>query len=558
MLPDNPLPWLRGHLTSYHLRRTPSISCGVLVIGSGVAGCAAALAAAEATDVLLLTKRSLFDTNTSLAQGGIAAAVLPEDSPQDHLADTLATGAGLVEEAAAGELCARASQAVALLRGWGVSFDMNEKEELDLHREGGHNAFRVLHSRGDSTGHAIQEVLAGRVVAHPAITCLETTFVLELLVEEGECRGALVSSAERGVMALWAERVILASGGGGQIFRETTNLDVATADGLALAFRAGATLRDLEFVQFHPTALYVAGAARFLISEAVRGAGGVLRDRAGRRFMLGLHPRAELAPRDVVSRATLKAMVDAQDTHVYLDLTGIPGDPRLRFPGIAEVCASFGIDLRRDFVPVRPAAHYFIGGVRAGIDGLTDLPGLFAVGEVASTGLHGANRLASNSLLEGALCGFLAGQRAGSETTGQSRPFQREVRLQLRRQERPETELNVHDMVYSLKALMGRHAGIERDEKGLSEAEERLLFWCRCLQDRPLKRPRTWELANMLLVSLLLCSAARWRRESRGVHYRSDHSALEDARFRVHSTLRLDPMQPDSLPEVQPQPVGAP
>ncbi len=501
-------------------------------------GCSAALAAALSTDVTLVAKGTFFDTNTNLAQGGIAAPILPSDSWEKHARDTLATGEGLCEEKVVREVCSHARETIDFLGRWGVSFDLDEQGNLDLHQEGGHSTPRILHARGDQTGKALQETLAGRVVSHPGITCLENCFVLELLVRDGRCLGALVSHAEKGLMVLWAERVILATGGGGQIYRETTNPSVATGDGLALAFRAGATLRDLELVQFHPTALYLAGAARFLISESVRGAGAVLLDRKGRPIMKDLHPKGDLAPRDVVSRAIFRSMLESKETHVYLDMRPIPGDLRLRFPAIYEVCASFGIDAKKEPIPVRPAAHYFLGGVKVDLWGRSDLPGLYAVGEAASTGLHGANRLASNSLLEAAWMGHQAGLHAARDLTGETRPFQEKVDLSTRRGGKPETELNVYDMIYSLKALMERHVGILREGAGIEEALASLSFWSRCVQDRELDRPRKWELANMLLLGGLMARAAAWRRESRGVHYREDYPEKDDLRFRRHSLVR--------------------
>ncbi len=541
------LPKVREHLVPFNLRKTPSLSCGVLVVGSGIAGCSAALAAALSTDVILLAKGTYFDTNTYHAQGGIAAPVLPSDSWEKHVQDTLATGGGLSEEKVVKEVCSHARETIDFLGQWGVSFDVDEQGNLDLHQEGGHSSPRILHARGDQTGKAVQETLAGRVVSHPAITCFENCFVLELLVQDGRCRGALVSSAEKGLMALWAERVILATGGGGQIYRETTNPSVATGDGLALAFRAGATLRDLELVQFHPTALYLAGAARFLISESVRGAGAVLLDRKGRPIMEGVHPSKDLAPRDVVSRAIFRSMLDTRETHVFLDLRPIPGDLRLRFPAISEVCSSFGIDVKKEPIPVRPAAHYFVGGIKVDPWGRSDLPGLYAVGEVASTGLHGANRLASNSLLEAAWFGHQAGLHAGRNLTGEAQGYPVSVELSLRRGGRPETELNVYDMIYSLKALMERHVGILREGAGIEEAVARLSFWSRCILDRELDRPRKWELANMLLLGGLMAQAARWRRESRGVHFREDYPERDDLRFRRHSLVRYDPRRGEVL-----------
>ncbi len=515
-------------LAGFDLRRTPVLRTEVLVVGSGIAGACAALHAADAgAEVLLVVKGQLDETNTAWAQGGIAAVQLPEDSLAAHAADTLRVGAGLADPAVVHEVVHAAHDAVVWLEQLGTRFD-REGDRLQLSREGGHGMARVVHANGDATGLEIQRALVDALVKHPRITVRTGVFVRDLVVEAGQCIGAIV--LQDGLeFAIEAGAVVLATGGTGQIYRETTNPPGASGDGQALCFRAGARLADCEFVQFHPTTLYIAGASRFLISEVVRGAGAVLRDRNGERFMDRAHPMAELAPRDVVSRAILERMVATNDTHVYLDLSGVSGDVHRMFPSIARICATFDLDLARDPIPVRPGAHYFLGGAATDRDGRTSVRRLFAVGECAASGLHGANRLASNSLLEGAVLGRRAGAGAAA--------MAREARPALPRRgdgptiaEDPPRLLH-DDLLYSLKSLMWRQVGLSRDAQGLDDARQRISFWHHYLVRAPLRDRRVCELANMLTVAALVADAALAREESRGTHFRSDRPARDDARF---------------------------
>ena len=521
-------------------RQVPIYRFGVVVVGSGVAGATAALAAADSgIEVALLTKAGLEESNTVYAQGGVAAVLAPEDSLEAHVADTLSVGCGLCERTPVDSIVRSGPAAIAALEQRGAHWDRRRDGKLDLSREGGHSHPRVVHARGDATGREIQATLSAAVVAHPRITIFAHTFVLDLLcAHDGRVVGALVRTA-RGDLAVYSGgAVVLATGGAGQLYRETTNPDIATGDGVAIGFRAGAIVRDLEFFQFHPTLLYIAGAARVLISEIVRGAGGVLRDRAGERFMQGV-PGADLAPRDVVSRAIFERMVATQDTSVYLDLSGVKGDPHALFPGISRVCRYFGIDIARDPVPVRPGAHYLIGGLETDLEGHTTVQGLWAVGECASSGLHGANRMGSNSLLEGLVLGERAGRSAAEEAQGKGIQDWR-VRAPRAATAAPDgMRVNIQDVTYSLKSLMWRQMGIERNGPQIEDALAKIRLWSRAMSELGAPEPATWELLNLLTVAHLAALAALVRTESRGVHYRTDHPASEPT-WRAHT--RIEPV----------------
>ncbi|HEB52928.1 MAG TPA: L-aspartate oxidase [bacterium] len=545
-------PRFPGLIAPFDLRSTALLRTDVLVIGSGIAGATAALAAADdGCEVLLVTKADLDETNTAWAQGDIAVAQLPEDSVEQHVADTLKVGAGIADERIVRSVVGSAAQAIDWLERLGTTFDRAPSDDgtanhLELSREGGHTYPRVVHSHGAATGQEIQRALVAALRGHPRITVRPHVFVRDLVIRDGRCvgvvglqnggaAGAGPGGAHREAIeiAIEAGAVVIATGGSGQIYRETTNPTGASGDGHALCFRAGARMVDCEFVQFHPTTLYIAGASRFLISEAVRGAGAVLRDRNGERVMQGVHPMADLAPRDVVSRAILDRMVATDDTHVYLDLSDVDGDPHARFPSIARICSTFDLDLAKDPIPVRPGAHYFLGGADTDDQGHTNVPGLFAVGEAASSGLHGANRLASNSLLEGAVIGRACGRTAAAEARALERS---PARAGLpRRADGPELasdppRLLHDDLLYALKSLMWRQVGLRRERAGLGDARARLAFWHHYLTRGPLASRHACELVNMLTVASLVTEAALQRDESRGTHFRKDADGRDDAR----------------------------
>src|SRR5271168_3861630 len=386
-----------------------------LVIGAGIAGLSAAIRLANAGSVLVVTKEELAESNTAYAQGGIAVAMGGEEDVALHLEDTMAAGDGLVNREAAAVLVSQGPQRVEELLTWGTAFDRHptsEGGELMRTREGAHSRSRILHANGDATGKEIAVSLLRHVREIKTIELMEWTTSVDLIVEGGRVVGATLLDGEGGLRVVQARSVLLASGGAGQVYSDTTNPAVATGDGIAMAYRAGAAVSDMEFYQFHPTAFSAPGAPRFLLSEALRGEGALLVNVRGERFMERYHPLLELAPRDVVARAITR---EGMDGPVYLDLRHVGKDLQARFPGISAFLAKYQLQLARDLVPVRPAAHYLMGGVKTDVHGRTSLPGLYAAGEVACTGVHGANRLASNSLLEGLVFGARAARTMKNE-----------------------------------------------------------------------------------------------------------------------------------------------
>lgn len=503
-----------------------SRSTDFVVIGSGVAGLRAAIELSRAGRVTVLTKDRLDESNTEYAQGGVAVALSDEDEIDLHIEDTLVAGAGLCDEEAVRVLVEDGPGDITELIDWGANFD-REDGALAFTREAAHSRRRILHARGDSTGSEFVRALLAHACREPRIEFLAHAVTTRLLLTEGRCSGVrYIDTVRREEHELSARAVVLATGGAGQIYARTTNPEVATGDGIVLAWEAGALVADLEFVQFHPTALTLPGAPSFLLSEALRGEGGRLRNHRGETFMERYDPRAELAPRDIVSRSIRAEMDLTGDRSIYLDLTHLdPAFLRERFPKINRTCLELGLDLTRDPLPVSPAAHYMMGGVRTDIDGRTTLPGLYAAGEVACSGVHGANRLASNSLLEGLVFGARAGRAAAAEgmaPTGQTRPTQAvsgDWRID------PQLKATVQD-------LMWRKVGLIRHGDELREAGEEL---GRLAKSAPNLRSR-----HFATLAGLITAAAIWREESRGGHYRRDFPVRDDQRWRVHSAQQRD------------------
>ena len=499
----------------------------VIVLGSGISGLFVALEARRLGPVLVLTKGSIDDCNTRWAQGGIAAAVGPMDSAEQHLADTIAAGAGIVDKEAARILCSEAPARIRDLVRYGVAFD-SLGGEVALGREAAHSQSRVLHAGGDRTGAEIETALT-TAAYDPAITVLDFTLATRLLVEQGSVTGVETVDLESGKRETYrAPAVVLATGGAGQMFSHTTNPEVATGDGIALAFDAGAEVSDLEFYQFHPTALRHSAAPPFLISEAVRGEGATLRNLAGEAFMPGYHRLGDLAPRDIVARAIVAEMRREQSDHVLLDCTHLKSlDLAARFPGIFAFCMSIGVDMRSQPIPVSPAAHYLMGGVRTDISGRTTLPGLYACGEVTCTGVHGANRLASNSLMETVVFGKRVVEHLASGEGGSAPLTANADEISVDEGSAPSHR--------DVQQLMWDCAGIERQAAGLQEGLARAATWHGTVKHPT--RPQ-YELRQMAILARLMLTAALRREESRGAHFRSDFPDRDDAHWQHHQVFR--------------------
>lgn len=504
-----------------------------IVVGTGIAGLRAAIELSKHGSVLCLSKRELTESNTQYAQGGIAVALGPDDSPEIHLRDTLAAGAGLVNEAAARTLVTEGPTRVLELLDWGVRFDRDERGQLAFTREGAHSRNRVLHADGDSTGREMGRTLYAHSKTLSNIQIGEFGFCRDLLLQDGRIVGVEALHDDGRVEMITARAVLLATGGAGMVYANTTNPDVATADGVAIAWRAGAELSDMEFLQFHPTALYVKGAPRFLMSEALRGEGAFLRNEQRQRFMPSYHELAELAPRDVVARAIHRELElsTAADPVVYLDVTHLDGEKlKARFPRIYQTCKQYGMDMTRDLIPIRPAAHYVMGGVRTDLDGRTTLPGLYAAGEVACTGVHGANRLASNSLLEGLVFGARAAFAITKESTAAKLS---EVHAS---SAMAPGAGNAEVLRHESQQCMESNVGIVRDAARLQHAVDRLEEILAAVPS-PCDRQHA-EARNIAQSGLAIALSALARTESRGAHYRSDYPAKDDVNFLKHSILQ--------------------
>ncbi len=509
-----------------------------LVIGSGVAGLRAAIELSGEGRVIVITKDVPTESSTEYAQGGIAVALSDEDEVGIHYEDTLRAGDGLCREEAVRALVEEGPERILELISWGAEFDKEagKKQKLAFGLEAAHSRKRILHAGGDSTGKELERVLIEKARTIPSIRRLPFTMASDLLVEDGACYGAVVVSG-RSPLAIFARATVLATGGLGQVYSITTNPQVATGDGYAVAYRAGAALEDMEFVQFHPTSLYLPSAPHFLLTEALRGEGGKLLNIRMEPFMARYHQEMELAPRDVVSRAIFTEMGLTGAEHVYLDLRHMGADfVKKRFPRVFSTCLRYGFDITAQPIPVCPAAHYMMGGVKTDIMGRTNIRGFLAAGEAACTGVHGANRLASNSLLEGLVYGRRAGLSA-AESPLSAREVSEKEKAFFFPSAQPYS-IPAHDEIRGdLRRLMWQNAGIIRNEASLLSARERIEKW-RYITEKSFLSRRELELKNMIEVSALIVRAALLRKNSVGAHFRSDYPQKEGGWQRHISFVR--------------------
>ena len=488
-----------------------------IIVGSGIAGLYTALLAKEQGSVLIITKGSIDDCNTKYAQGGIAAAIGKNDSPEAHFKDTIAVGEGLCDIEAVRILVNEAPARIADLVNFGVPFDTIDGE-IALTKEAAHSVPRILHAGGDATGEHIEVTLSERV-SSSKIQVLEDCLATEIVVEKGVVKGVKALDCHTGAIEEFDCRyLILATGGAGQLYKYTTNSDIATGDGIVLAFNAGAEIVDMEFFQFHPTALRLPGVTPFLISEAVRGEGGVLRNVDGYCFMPDYTPQADLAPRDIVARSIVYEMKKTGSDRVFIDITHLPPYvTTTRFPHIYRFCLDHGLDITKGLIPVAPAAHYMMGGIRTNIWGETNIAGLFAAGETACTGVHGANRLASNSLLEAIVFCKRIVERTTQKTKAPSARRGEDIRYSL-------SQRQAHKLpppsLSALQQLLWDKMGIIRNKEDMTEVADVLATWQKALP-QPTDRP-SYELNNLVMTGRLMTEAALLREESRGAHFRSD------------------------------------
>jgi len=525
------------YLVNFDLEDLPGISCDLVVVGSGVAGLSTALRAARRFRVALLTKTTLTVTATRIAQGGIASALGADDSPELHFQDTIQAGKGLCEEEAVWTLVREGPMRITeLIEEVGAHFDTVDGH-LDLTIEGGHSRRRVAHAQGDATGSELEASLTRRLIYNKRLDVYEHYYVLDILTVDGRCAGVLGMDVEEGTINYFrAPAVVLAMGGMGQLYPVTTNPEICTGDGVPMALRAGAEVSDLEFLQFHPTSLHLPETPRWLISEALRGEGAIIVDHAGKRIMEGVHPLKDLAPRDTVVNEMVRVMKKTGIDHLYLDATHMPADKlKERFPTIYRHCLEAGVDITQVPIPVSPAAHYMSGGVVTDLNGMTRVKGLYACGEVACTGVHGANRLASNSLLEGLVFSWRIMQELPQAIEEGSRGLEKicELKHKIRRSRLP-VEINL--LRPFLQQMMMDCVGFRRSREGLSEAWEFLAKNISVLQVEYVS-PQGFELQNMITLATLMVRAALLREESRGCHYRVDYPGQAEF-WRKHIVFR--------------------
>ncbi|HOJ10286.1 MAG TPA: L-aspartate oxidase [Clostridiales bacterium] len=515
----------------------------VIIIGSGIAGVYTALEIPEKNNILILTKETLEISNSVLAQGGIAVSLDKGDSPELHLKDTLYAGAGLCNEESVWVLVSEAALNIEKICEYGVKFDRKSPEELAFGREAAHSKSRIIHA-GDTTGKEVLDKLISVVKTKPNVKIKERSFAIDLLTENNETKGVIVYDEDTSKLKIYLSHVVVcATGGYGQLYENTTNPEVATGDGTCLAYRAGAELMDLEFIQFHPTVLFHPENKSFLISEAVRGEGAILKNINKERFMPAYHEMAELAPRDVVSRAIFQEMKKTGSDHVYLDIT-FKGKEYLenRFPNIYKTCLNYGIDISKDYIPVAPAEHYCMGGIKTNIHGRTNIKGFYACGEAACNGIHGANRLASNSLLEGLVFGHKIGIEITDyidEKEGKLPEYQVKYSTdRIKKDINIDTYKDINKAIdkktvkNDIKSIMTQYVGIIRNKEGLEIAKDKINRY----RDLTANMRNTfiidWEIQNMVLLSSMIINSALQREESRGAHYRSDFSHTDDENWK--------------------------
>ena len=536
-------------------RKTHAPQADFLVIGSGVAGLRAAIELSRRGRVLMLTKGHPLESSSSYAQGGVAVALSEEDDVAVHLTDTLTAGHGLCRPEAVRVLVEEGPDRIQELIGWGAQFD-KIGGKFAFAKEAAHSRSRILRARGDATGNEMVRVLMAEARRRKEIQRLDHHVTVDLVVTDGTCTGALVlDEASRTRTVIPASAVLLATGGAGQVYARTTNPPSATGDGIAMALRAGAVLQDMEFVQFHPTALYLPSSPPFLLSEAIRGEGGRLRNIKGELFMHRYHPAGQLAPRDIVARAIWSEMASTRSRHVYLDVTHLSATfIKRRFPTIYSTCLRYDIDITEEWIPVSPSAHYLMGGVWTDTSGATSLPGLFAAGEVACSGVHGANRLASNSLLEGLVFGARAALASISFASQSRRPAP--PLLSARDlDDGPLCVLNdAEKLRSSLRRLMWGKVGLVRTGDSLAAATAQLSRWERVVA-RPFSARRDLEVKNMIGVARCITTAALGRENSVGAHYRADFPEAKRPGWRQHSRLECEDLltasERDTIPRSQ-------
>lgn len=521
------------YLINFDLSKIKKISTDFLIVGSGIAGLYTSLKLCSKGEVTLLTKSKLKESSTEYAQGGIAVALGDKDSPHLHMEDTLKAGANFCNPKAVEVLVTKGPECVEELIELGTKFDKIEgKYKTTL--EAAHQRPRILHAHGDATGAEIERSLSQKVINENKIKIKENILVIDILTEHTTCYGLLVlDSNTNKIIAYLARVTILASGGAGQLFSNTTNPDVATGDGIAMAYRGGVKVTDLEFIQFHPTALYHQGSPKFLISEAVRGEGAILKNIKGELFMHSYHPLAELAPRDVVARAITDQMKKNKSDYVYLDATKIKNKFSQRFPTIYKKCLDLNIDPEKEYIPVAPAAHYTMGGIKTDTWGQTNLTNLYACGECASTGVHGANRLASNSLLEGLVFGNRIAQKIKKNITLFYINKLEELKLSYNTCQEKYKEYSHVELKKELQKLMWNKVGIIRNSSDLEKALQKISEW-KFIFESELKTTEDFELANLIVLADLITNSALQREESRGAHYREDFPDRDDIKWKKH------------------------